>query len=60
MIVNRHTMKTYRIQNRITKEWWEGQAASAQEGCEQAGWKIGNCWVREVPTEVNEANVLSP
>ncbi len=40
-------MKTYRIQNRITQQWWEGQAASAQEACDQAGWQIGDCWVRE-------------
>ena len=40
-------MKTYRIQNRITKEWWDGQAESADQACAQAGWQIGHCWVRE-------------
>lgn len=40
-------MKRYRIMNRITKEWWNGEANSAQEACEKAGWLIGNCWVRE-------------
>jgi len=39
-------MKRYRIMNRITKEWWEGAASSAQEACQKAGWVIGNCWVR--------------
>jgi hypothetical protein len=39
-------MKTYRIMNRITKEWWEGEADSAQEACHKAGWMIGDCWVR--------------
>lgn len=39
--------KTYRIMNRITKEWWEGEAESAQEACEKAGWMIGDCWVRK-------------
>lgn len=37
----------YRIMNRITGNWWEGEANSAQEACEMAGWLIGNCWVRE-------------
>jgi hypothetical protein len=40
-------MKRYRVMNRITKEWWNGEASSAQEACEKAGWLIGNCWVRE-------------
>lgn len=31
-------MKRYRIMNRITKEWWEGEANSAQEACQKAGW----------------------
>ena len=39
-------MKTYRIMNRITKQWWEGEAQSAQEACQKAGWMIGDCWVR--------------
>ncbi|MBA7684293.1 hypothetical protein ES703_92684 [subsurface metagenome] len=39
-------IKTYRLYNRITKSWWEGQAASAQEACLKAGWLIGDTWVR--------------
>lgn len=40
-------MKTYRIMNRISREWWEGEAESAQEACQKAGWMIGDCWVRQ-------------
>ena len=40
-------MKKYRIMNKITKQWWEGEAESAQEACQAAGWPIGDCWVRE-------------
>lgn len=36
----------YRIMNRVTKEWWEGEAASTQEACQKAGWQIVDCWVR--------------
>lgn len=43
-------MKRYRIMNRITKKWWEGEADSAQEACEKAGWLIGDCWVRVSPS----------
>lgn len=39
-------MNVYRIMNRVTKKFWEGEANSAQEACEKAGWMIGNCWVR--------------
>ena len=39
-------MNRYRIMNRITKEWWEGEANSAHEACQKAGWMIGDCWVR--------------
>ena len=37
----------YRIFNRITQEWWEGEAKNADEACRMAGWIIGNCWVRQ-------------
>ena len=37
----------YRIMNRITKQWWDGEANSAQEACQLAGWLIGDCWVRQ-------------
>ena len=40
-------MNRYRIMNRITKEWWNGEASSAQEACQKAGWPIGDCWVRQ-------------
>ena len=40
-------MKRYRIMNRITKKWWEGDANSAEEACRRAGWQIWECWVRE-------------
>ena len=40
-------MPTYRLMNRTTRQWWEGDAESAQEACQKAGWLIGNCWVRE-------------
>ena len=40
-------MNRYRIMNRITQEWWEGEANSAQEACQKAGWMIGACWVRQ-------------
>jgi len=45
-------MHTYRIMNRLTKQWWEGDAESPQEACraagwQKAGWLIGDCWVRE-------------
>ena len=40
-------IKTYRIYNRSTKAWWEGQAPSAQKACAKAGWPMGECWVRE-------------
>jgi len=33
--------------SRITGQWWEGEANSAQEACGQAGWIIGDCWVRQ-------------
>jgi len=39
--------KRYTIMNRVTKEWWEGEALSAQEACKKSGWMIGDCWVRE-------------
>lgn len=39
-------MPEYRILNRITREWWEGKADSAQEACFKAGWLIGDSWVR--------------
>jgi hypothetical protein len=41
-------MKRYRIWNRVTQGRWEGEANSAQEACQKAGWIIGNCWVREL------------
>jgi len=40
-------MPRYRIMNRITREWWEEEAPSAQEACKKAGWMVGDCWVRQ-------------
>ena len=40
-------MKRYRIQNRITRDWWEGDAKTAAEACKFAGWNFRHCWVRE-------------
>jgi len=39
-------LKTYRIQNQVTKEWWKGKAYSAPEACCAAGWQIGNCYIK--------------
>jgi len=43
--------------NRITKEWWYGEANSAQEACPTAGWLIGNCWVRVRTPRAGWANL---
>jgi len=40
-------MKRYRILNRVTGEWAEVYADSAQEACQKARWLIGDCWVRQ-------------
>ena len=40
-------MTRYRIMNRMTKEWWEGEARGPYEACTRAGWPIGDCWIRE-------------
>jgi hypothetical protein len=47
-------LKTYRIQNRITQRWWQGQAPSAQEACDRAGWPIGSCYIREYTPVVTD------
>ena len=52
-------MKRYRIMNRITKEWWEGDADSAQEACQKAGWLIANSWVRERTPTRNDPSTES-
>ena len=39
-------LKTYKIQNQVTKEWWKGKAYSAPEACYAAGWQIGNCYIK--------------
>ena len=41
-------IKTYRIQNRITKEWRQVEHYTAAEACASLGWMIGDCYVREV------------
>lgn len=40
-------MNLYRGMNRLTGQWWEGEAESATQACNKAGWIIGDCWVRE-------------
>jgi hypothetical protein len=40
-------VKEYRLMLRSTKEFKDITAPSAQAACEQAGWLIGDCWVRE-------------
>ena len=47
-------MGKYHIVNRITKDCWDGEAESAQEACQRAGWLIGNCWVRKYPPKGSE------
>lgn len=39
-------LNIYRLYNRVTKKWWQGEAQGAQEACQKAGWLIGDCWVR--------------
>ena len=38
--------------NRITSQFWEGEAKSATEACQMAGWMIGDCWVRELTPSI--------
>jgi len=45
-------MNRYRIMNNVTEEWWEGEASSAQEACQKAGWLLVHCWVRVKTGEV--------
>jgi len=53
-------MKTYRIMNQITKKWWEGEATSAQEACEKAGWLIGACFVRVRTEKMGWGKIKNP
>lgn len=39
-------IETYRIQNVVTRKWWEGEATSLDAACNAAGWKKEDCWVR--------------
>jgi len=39
--------RKYRIMNRTTHQWWEGEADSAVQACQKAGWPKEDCWVRE-------------
>ena len=39
-------IKTYRIENRITKEVMFIFDRNAQDACRQCGWMIGNCYVK--------------
>lgn len=40
-------MERYRIMNRTTGEWWEGEAETAQEACRLAGWEVEICHIRQ-------------
>ncbi len=40
-------MKRYRLFHRVLEEFKDVEANSADEACQQAGWLIGDCWVRE-------------
>ena len=40
-------MIVYRLFNRITHEFHDVEAESAQEACQKVGWLIGDTWVRE-------------
>ena len=40
-------MKTYYVENLITKQYAIIEAVSAQEACQKVGWMIGDCWVIE-------------
>jgi hypothetical protein len=37
---------TYRIRNTKNNDWWEGQATSAADACDQAGWNLLDCEIK--------------
>lgn len=39
-------LSTYRIQNLVSKEWWDGEAVSPEAACQAASWRKEDCWVR--------------
>jgi hypothetical protein len=39
--------KTYFVENRVTREHRIVRAYSAQEACENVGWLIGDCYIKE-------------
>jgi len=41
-------VKTYRIQNRATRETQDVEAGSAAQACRACGWMIGQCYVQEL------------
>lgn len=41
------TGRRYRLFHRVTREFKDVTAPSAQEACLSAGWMIGEVWVRE-------------
>ncbi|MBA7692206.1 hypothetical protein ES703_100769 [subsurface metagenome] len=45
--MNNTGMKKYRVFHRAQKLFSDQVATSAQAACSQAGWYIGDCWVRE-------------
>jgi len=40
------SLSTYRIMNLQTNEWWEGEAPSAADACQEAGWQFLNCMIK--------------
>ncbi|MBA7589055.1 hypothetical protein ES708_31129 [subsurface metagenome] len=46
--LNDQELEIYEITNRSTGEKHFAASYSAEEACKQAGWLIGNCFVREV------------
>jgi len=48
------TIRHYRLFHRQLKQFQDMTAASAQEACQQAGWLIGDVWVRELTPIVRD------
>lgn len=40
-------MKLYRIRNKSTNEFWEGEAKTASEAVLKAGWPVAVCEIKE-------------
>lgn len=51
-------VETYRIQNLVNREWWDGEATSLEAACNAAGWKKEDCWVRVKTKKGGWSNVF--